>query len=65
VASETWPIDGQSVESRIPDLREIPLGQLAALAAGGEKDVTGVVERIRGGLGNPSGFPAMTFQSAI
>jgi len=65
VASEAWPIEGQPVESRIPDLREIPLGQLAAQAGGGENDVTGVVERIRGGLGNPAGFPAMTFQSAI
>jgi hypothetical protein len=65
VASETRSSDGQSVQSMIPDLRGITLGQLAMQVADGEKDVTDVVQRIRGTLENSSSVPAMSFQSGI
>jgi hypothetical protein len=64
VTSETQPIDGHSAQSVIPDLQGITLGQLAMQAANGEKDVTDVVQRIRGSL-KSSGVPTMTFQSTI
>lgn len=49
----------------IPDLRGIPLGQLARLVTDGEKDVPGVVSRIVDSRGNPSGVSALMFNSAI
>jgi hypothetical protein len=65
VASETRPTSRRSAQSLIPDLRGITLGQLAMQAAGGERDVTGVVSRIVGSLEKPSDVPAMMFNSAI
>jgi len=49
----------------IPDLQVIKLGRLAMQADAGEKDVTDVVNRIRGNLKNSPDVPTMTFQSAI
>jgi len=65
VASETRPTDGHSAQSMIPDLQVIKLGRLAMQADAGEKDVTDVVNRIRGNLKNSPDVPTMTFQSAI
>ena len=49
----------------IPGLRGIALGQLARRAADGEKDVTGVVSRLLDSRENPSGVPAMMFNSTM
>lgn len=50
-------------QSRIPDLRGIPLGQLARRAAAGEQEVTGVVSRIVDSRESPSAVSAMMFNS--
>lgn len=49
----------------IPDLRGIPLGQLASLAAEGEKGVTNLVSRIVDNEQSALHIPAMIFNSAI
>ena len=62
--AEAQRIDGGSHRGLIPDLRDIPLAQLAAQAAGGADVVTGVVSRIADDK-DPSSVPAMMFNSAI
>lgn len=49
----------------IPDLRGIPLGQLASLAANGEKSVTSLVSHIVDDEQGVLHIPAMMFNSAI
>ena len=63
--SEARHIGGGSHRGQIPDLRGIPLAQLARQAADGEKDVTDVVSRIVGSLDSPSSVSAMMFNSTI
>jgi hypothetical protein len=65
VDSEARPIGSGSHRSLIPDLRNIPLDQLATLAAEGEGVVVGVVSRIVAGQENPSLVEAMMFNSTI
>ena len=62
--AEAQRIDGGSHLGLIPDLRDIPLAQLAAQAAIGADVVTGVVSRIADDK-DPSSVPAMMFNSAI
>jgi FXSXX-COOH protein len=61
VDAEAQRIDGGSHLGLIPDLRDIPLAQLAAVGA---DVVTGVVSRIADDK-DPSSVPAMMFNSAI
>jgi len=63
--SETRHIGTRSDECLIPDLRGIPLAQLARRAAVDERAVTDVVSRIVAGLERPSGVTAMMFNSTI
>lgn len=56
---------GGSHGCQIPDLRRIPLAQLAREAADREKGVTRVVSRIVDSRENPSGVSAMMFNSTI
>jgi hypothetical protein len=65
VDSGAWPITNTSELSRIPDLRDTGLGQLASHAAAGEKTVTGVVSRTVDSQKVISAIPAMKFNSAI
>jgi hypothetical protein len=65
VDSQAGPIGSGADRSCIADLRGVTLGQLARRAADGEKDVTGVVSRIVNSRENPSGVPAMMFNSTI
>ena len=63
--SGAWPITCTTELSRIPDLRDIGLGQLASRAAAGENTVTGVVSRTVDGQKGISVVPAMMFNSTI
>jgi hypothetical protein len=65
VDSMATPEDSGSDQCLIPDLRGIALGQLARRATDGEKDVTDVVSRIMDSRENPTGVPALMFNSAI
>lgn len=55
----------RSDQCLIPDLRGVSLERLARQAADGEKDVTGVVSRIKEMRESPSGVPAMMFNASI
>jgi len=65
VNSEARPSGRGSDQCLIPDLRSIPLEQLARQAADGEIDVVSVVSRIVDGRKCPSNVSAMMFNSAI
>jgi FXSXX-COOH protein len=65
VDSQARPNGTRSDPCLIPDLRRVTLGQLASLAAAGEKEVTGVVSRILDSRESPSGVPAMMFNNSI
>ena len=65
VNSEARPSGSRSDQCLIPDLRSIPLEQLARQAADGEIDVVSVVSRIVDGRKCPSSVSAMMFNSAI
>jgi hypothetical protein len=65
VDSEAQPIGGGPDPCLIPDLRSIPLGQLAKRAAVTEDIVADVVLRIVEGMESPSRVQVMMFNSAI
>ena len=65
MGAEAQLVDRGSHPSLIPDLRAVPLAQLATQAADGTGVVTGVVSRIVQDPEGPSGIPAMMFNSAI
>ena len=59
------PVNRKSDSNLIPDLRHIPLAQLATWAANGEDALATMVSRVIGGQQDPAGISAMMFNSSI